>query len=209
MAKPFQFQNSFDATERGMIAARDFTLEDLAAARQEGFDEGKAAGLAEAKASIDQVVGAALSEAGRGLQTLGPSLDTMRAEIESDALMIVTRVMEKVIPYMASKHGLEEVEALVQECLSAAYEEPRIVVRAHETILGPLADHLDQLTTSCGFNGNVVLLEDQTLAAGDCRVEWADGGAERDVDRVWAEIESAIARFTEVAPEPTTGVAAE
>jgi flagellar assembly protein FliH len=209
VTKKFEFENSFDANERGMTAARDFTLEDIEAARQQGFENGKATGLAEAKASIDRSVADALAAASNALQTLGPALDELKAGIEVDALHTVTTIVRKIVPYYARTHGFDEVEALLHDCLSAAYDEPRIVVRAHESVLGSLNDQIDEMTRASGFNGNVVLFEDQDLAPGDCRVEWADGGAERDVNRVWENIEMAITRFTEEQPDPETSVAAE
>lgn len=192
-----------------MTAARDFTLEDIEAAGQQGFEDGKATGLAEAKASIDKSIADALANASLALENLGPALDQLRAGIEADALRTVTTIVKKIVPYYARKYGFDEVEALLHECLSAAYDEPRIVVRAHDSILGSLTDRLDDLTRSSGFNGNIVLFEDQSLAPGDCRVEWADGGAERDVNRVWENIETAITRFTEEQPDSESGAAAE
>ena len=191
-----------------MTSARDFTLEDIEAARQEGFEDGKATGSAEAKASIDRSVADALTVAGQALQTLGPALDDLRAGIEANALQTVTTIVRKIVPYYVRKHGFDEVEALLRDCLSAAYDEPRIVVRAHDSVLVSLTDQLDTLTKSSGFNGNVVLFEDQELAPGDCRVEWADGGAERDVNRIWEKIEMAITRFTEEQPEPESSAVA-
>ncbi len=41
----------------------------------------------------------------------------------------------------------------------------------------------------------MVLFADESLKPEDCRVEWADGGVERDVGRLWREVEQAVARF--------------
>lgn len=195
-AKRFVFDNYFDTNEKGVTVARDFTVEDLERARLDGFEEGKASGREEAQASINQQVADALANASRAFQALQQGMEGLKQEIEMDALRTVSMIVGKIVPFYASKHGLEEVEALVHDCLAAAYDEPRVVVRAHGSILGPLTDHLDQVTTASGFNGNVVALEDPSLSPGDCRVEWADGGAERDVERVWESINSTLVRFT-------------
>jgi len=209
VTKKFQFENSFDASEHGMIAARDFTLEDIEAARQQGFEDGRATGSAEANASIERSVADALAVAGQALQTLGPALVELRTRIEAEALETVTAIVRKIVPYYARTHGYDEVEALLRDCLSSAYDEPRIVVRAHDSVLGSLTAQLDDLAKSSGFNGNLVLFEDQDLAPGDCRVEWADGGAERNIDRVWEDIELAITRFTQEQPGPESSTATE
>lgn len=196
MAKRFLFDNYFDTNDKGVTAARDFTVEDLEQARREGFEEGKALGTELAQASINQQVADALANASRAFQALQVGMEGLKQEIEIDALKTVGMIVGKVVPSYAGKYGLDEVKALVHDCLSASYDEPRVVVRAHGSILGPLTDHLDQLTTSSGFNGNLVALEDPSLSPGDCRVEWADGGAERDVTRVWESIRATLDRFT-------------
>jgi flagellar assembly protein FliH len=33
------------------------------------------------------------------------------------------------------------------------------------------------------------------MNAADCRVEWADGGAERDSEWMWSQIEGVVQRF--------------
>ncbi len=51
---------------------------------------------------------------------------------------------------------------------------------------------LDDLAAGCGYQGKLVLLADPSLDADDCRIEWADGGAERDTGSAWRELEAAI-----------------
>ena len=48
--------------------------------------------------------------------------------------------------------------------------------------------------SSAGFRGKVVLLADDGLGASDCRLEWADGGAERKLERIWNEVEELVRR---------------
>ena len=45
-----------------------------------------------------------------------------------------------------------------------------------------------------GFGGRLLLIADEGLGPGDCRLEWADGGIERQAQRTWVEIEQRIAR---------------
>ena len=56
---------------------------------------------------------------------------------------------------------------------------------------------LVQVTAAAGYTGRIILFADPALKAGDARVEWADGGAERDSAAIWRDIDSAIQRFVE------------
>jgi flagellar assembly protein FliH len=78
--------------------------------------------------------------------------------------------------------------------LSELHDEPRLVVRVADALLDPLNESLQAARSSAGFEGKIVLLADDSVANGDIRIEWADGGAERDSTRLWREIDEIVAR---------------
>jgi flagellar assembly protein FliH len=51
------------------------------------------------------------------------------------------------------------------------------------------------MVNSAGFEGKVVVMAAPGLGAADCKVEWADGGAERDVERLMRDIEEVAERY--------------
>ena len=67
-------------------------------------------------------------------------------------------------------------------------------MRAPDALIDSLQSNIDRIAASCGFTGKVALFGDPAMAATDCRVEWADGGAERSFEATWQEIENAINR---------------
>lgn len=206
-AKKYDFANSFDTNERGLIAARDFTLADMEKARAEGFEAGHAAGAATERASIEHAAANALARIDTGLSMLMTELTAAKERLERESLETVLQIARKLMPHYVKMHGIAEIEGIVRDCLNAVYEEPRIVIRARETILAHLNDRLDALLGSSGFNGKVVMFADPALPEDHCRVEWADGGAERDISRLWREIEENISRFLDHEPghTPTSG----
>jgi flagellar assembly protein FliH len=194
-AKKYNFRNSFDANERGMVAARDFTLADMEKARVESFAEGKVAGAEEARASLAQATANALDAIGSGLRDLRADMDSIRSSLEAEAVDSVLSIARKLVPHYARTHGMDEIEGVVRECLASVYDEPRVVVRASDTVLDQIKANLDGLIASSGFGGKVVLFADPTLSESDCRIEWADGGTERDMSRLWQDIEDNISRI--------------
>lgn len=177
-----------------MVAARDFTLADMERTKTDAFTEGKAAGAAEQRSSSEHASAVALEAISRRLNDLTGHLDILRSEIEAQALEAVFAITQKLVPHFVEKHGTEEIEGLVRECLSTVYDEPRVVIRARDEILEHIKSRLDELISSSGFGGKVVLFADPSIGAQDCRVEWADGGTERNTDRLWRDIEATIAR---------------
>src|SRR3546814_15720654 len=73
-------------------------------------------------------------------------------------------------------------------------EEPRLVLRVSDGILDLIKPRIDVLTMRSGFAGRVVILAEDGMVDGDCRIEWADGGVERSAARLSTEIEGAVIR---------------
>jgi flagellar assembly protein FliH len=174
----FMFEQSFDgATQAPAVKPRkNYTPAEydaaVAAAREEGHEAGRA-----------EAVGEAEQEA-----------------LTQEMAKAVATMARKLLPAFARKHGVAEIEGLVAECLGRLHEEPRIVVRVNDEVLDPVRQRLDALAATLGFAGRFVLLAADDIAPGDARVEWADGGVERDTARGWQEIETAVQRFIDEGP---------
>lgn len=212
--KKYQFENSFKPGSSGTDSRgeRKHTADDLAIAAEAAREQGKLAGIAEARRSIEHTTAVALSRISEQLQALGQTIEDIHYESASHALKIALAAVRKVLPDLARRNGLAEIEALVRECLNTFYDEPRVVVRVHDKMLDPLRERVDDIAAGCGFDGKIVLFGDEHLAETDCRVEWADGGAERNLTGLYQEIGRVVEKVTgplpampNRAPEPEHG----
>ena len=50
-------------------------------------------------------------------------------------------------------------------------------------------------TKQRGFEGRLSVQPDASVARGDCRIEWADGGVNRDTATTLAAIEDVVGRY--------------
>lgn len=204
--RKFLFEESFetaadrDSTAQAGKRVPKYSAEDLERARAEGFESGRQAGEQEARSNLEQDVAAALD----GIERQVPALFQALAETEErrarDSVAAAITVVRKFFPRLARQHGLAEVEALVADCLERLREEPRIVVRVADPLLDPVRERVGQLAERAGFEGKIVFLAEDGFGPGDVRVEWADGGAERDSRHLWHEIDEVIARI--MGPHP-------
>ena len=200
--RKFKFETSFDIDvkdkqeqlEIGARSIREYTEDDLCAARDAAYAEGRNLALQEALTTNEHLITQLLPAIEQRLEDLHHANETVYAKIANDAIKVAVTIAHKVVPEFARNNAFEEIEGLVRECLNILYEEPRVVIRVHERVLDPLKQRIDEIASACGFNGNVVLFGDIHVAETDCRVEWADGGTERNLELLWREINTAIAR---------------
>lgn len=214
----YLFDTSFDQPDRpqnaGALAARPveptFSRADLEAARAAAHAEGRAEALDEARRSTDQQTADALGAIARALTALAGSCDEMTGDMQRQAAVILRTVIHKTVPQLCRKDPIFEIEALFVDCLREAFDEPRVVLRVAPPLFESVQSRLPALATQSGFAGKLVLLADDGIAGSDCRVEWADGGAERNTKRLLADIDAALARLESIpahnptAPEETS-----
>jgi flagellar assembly protein FliH len=201
----FLFETSFEAQRAGEAppapVRRSFTPAELEAARGEGHAQGVAAGQAAALASLEARGADALGAIAGKLAALLKDAAAAEQARTQEMVAAMTTIARKLIPGLAERHGLAEIEALLLDCLGRLHDEPRVVVRINDALLDALKERLDALATGIGFTGRIIVIADPAIAAGDARIEWADGGAERDSARAWADIDGLIARVIETWPQ--------
>jgi flagellar assembly protein FliH len=188
--KKFLFDtNNFDKTQTEP-SKPVFSEEQMALARAQG----KAEGLAEAREAQEAQIAALLEKT--AAQAARLVADEERREIEKciAAVSLAMRVAHKLLPQFAQKYALGEIERIILESLDVRRDEPRVAVMVPTQHLEALKGRVDALALEKGFAGKLILLADDHLGPSDCRVEWADGGAERLYERLFSQIEGEFAK---------------
>ncbi|WP_114393594.1 FliH/SctL family protein [Oleisolibacter albus] len=214
LIRKFQFDQSFDegadllpppAAEPEIMAPPEpppppepsFTLSEVqeqirqasAAAHAAGVEEGRVRGRTEAETETSQALAAAL---GRVQQSLGALMQAQSDEMalrRDNTVRIALGAVAKLLPAYVQQHGLAEVEAVVGTFLGELADEPKLTIRVHGQWLEALRANIDALATRQGFGGSVSVLADPKLGPLDVKADWGTGGAERDVTRLWADID--------------------
>jgi len=211
-ATKFLFGDSFDPAKADPeVPPPTFSEAELAVARETGFQDGHAAGHAEMARSIEQAAVASLAEIAKQLDAMNGNFANIRDAAIASGVDVVAATVRKLVPALAKRNGLAEIETLVRDSLHALYDEPRVVIRAHDSVIEALQERIDGIAAASGFMGKVVLFGDDQFSETDCRVEWADGGAERNLGELWRRIDAAIERVTDgngAAPQSATHGAA-
>ena len=206
----FLFDTDFQEVDPSAVLAREaaekapvYSQEQLEAAREEGWGEGRQDGRREAMQELEAAAQAAL-------QRVAAALEQMRLAQEqrwSEAAAVAVLVARKIAAAAIEAAPLAEIEATIETCLGEFREEPRVVIRVAEPLVETLAARLEAITERHGLTTEIVVLGDDGFAEGDCRIEWADGGAERIGAHLEAAVEEAVQRHltapTDQLPDPS------
>lgn len=212
-AKKYLFDVSFDHVAAKAVPAappapppvieEKFSAAELEAARQAALAEGHDAGLTEAAEAVNTKATVALEAIAKGLVALLDAQDAGAAEAQRQAIEALRVIVAKTVPSLAALAPLAEIEALARKYLIEAIDEPRIVLRVGNNVYEQVRDRLDSIAAASGYGGRIVLLADEHLSGGDARIEWADGGVERNLAEQLNEIDAAMARISDPPAVPT------
>ncbi len=208
--KKFAFETAFGDAAQAQEEARRAALEKrIADAREEGRKQGFAAGRKQALEEIEASIAATLERVAAACRQLFAERQALEQAFEAETAVLAHAIASRLAPALMAAHPLAEIEALVRECLDACRREPRLVVRVSEALLDPLGERIERLKAGTSFTGEIVLLSDPGLGPHDCRVEWPDGGAERDMAALERAIGEAVERYVSTENEaPEDAVAA-
>lgn len=201
-AQKFMFETRFDEAEKrkrpdARHAPKPVVMseEQVGALREESFAAGRAQGAEEARAQAESLAAGALTRIEARLGEAAPQMAAVIDAVKRDAVAAAMAALRKLVPRLSKQDGLADIEQVVASCLATVLEEPRVVVRVNDSMLDLVKDRIADVAAKAGYDGKVVLVVDDNLGPGDCRVEWADGGAERDTGWVWKQIDGVVERF--------------
>lgn len=209
MAKPvkFLFDTEFAAEARQQAEPR-VTLNEhqalVALARQESHAAGLVTGETQAMASVERQRVLALNAIGDRLAAAAGALKALEGRLEQEAIDIAVAVAGKLASTLIAREPLAEIRTLVADCFANLRSVPHLVVRVHDDLLEDARTELGRLATERGFDGRLVILAEPTIAVGDCRIEWSNGGMVLDRSETTDEITEAVQRYCGVAgPAPS------
>lgn len=216
--KPFLFERDFDidpaelkrrreaeraakrrAEEEATEAAAEppppsYGQEELDQVAADSFQRGVEQGRAEAMTGIEQRLADSWQTVGDRFRQLQDrhraALETLSAEVTELAYTMVRQLS----PAVAKKGGLQEIEAMIAEVFGSLRDEPRILVRVHPDLVEQVRARMEEIATNDAFEGQITVRPEAELSEGDCRLEWADGGAQRLQTEIWRRMAAALER---------------
>src|SRR6187431_2080720 len=160
-------------------------------AESQAYRQGFNAGEQQAHQEASKRMADALSVIADGLGRLDSALTAIETRLETEAVAVAA----KLAPALIAREPFAEIAALATECFHHLVSTPLVTVRIaadiHETAKG----QIEEIARSNGFDGRLAVMSDESLAPGDCRIEWADGGIIRESTATASAIDETVARY--------------
>ena len=171
------------------IAAK--IAETEARAYRAGYD----AARHEAKVESDRRAALALEEIAIAIRGIAGRINGIENRMETEAVDVAVAVARKLCAELIAREPLGEITALVSDCFSHLVSTPHLVVRINDSLYEGARAQIERLAAHAGFEGRLVILAEPTIATGDCRIEWADGGVVLDRAAIEAKISELVGRY--------------
>jgi flagellar assembly protein FliH len=108
------------------------------------------------------------------------ALQAIETRLECEAVEVAVAVARKLVPTLIAREPFAEIATLASDCFRELVSSPHIAVRVNDAVYATAKEKLDDIARARTFEGRLVVLAEPEVALGDCRIEWADGGINRD-----------------------------
>jgi Flagellar biosynthesis/type III secretory pathway protein len=169
-----------------------FSEAEIDAAREIAFAEGQREGRTTAERSTAARATAVLTAIAEQLRLATATSAQQQAAIVRDATALALAICRKLLPHTYRDAASEEITGLLSKVLPRISEQPQVFIRVAVELATTVSESVAKAVESAGFGGTVKVIGDESLAEGDCRIEWSQGGLVRDATTLLLEIESLI-----------------
>lgn len=192
--------NVFDAPTPEVIEEEEyvppppptFSEEEMAVAKDMAFEHGRQEGQKEQIESREQYVAITLEQIAQNFSQLFAA-ETMREIVfEKESLRLAVATLDLLFPVLNEKLGRDEVHKTIEKTLTSHRKTKEIVIQVPTGMKGEIETFINRLHDEDNENVAWRVVEMADMPAGNCSLEWSDGGAVRDSVRAAAEIRRQI-----------------
>ena len=172
-----------------------FSEEDLDVAKQIALKQGIQEGKAEVMTGIEREINLSLDTISLKLGSLMQVHKEWTEAVNKDTLKLAHAIMKKLAPRLTRNGELIEVERTITHAFEFINNQPKVTIQVPQHLNLPLQDKINIISSRGNFDGQVILVVNDELAAGDCRITWDSGEMERSMSTTWGQIDKIINRI--------------
>ena len=201
MTQPAKFTFDLDLAKSTrtskLMEQRDIDLL-ISQAKEQGYAEGLAAGQTSIESQTNQQIAAAAEQVAAQGQQFLTALDNAQAHHLTTATTLAASAGKKLATHLMDKFPLDEIDALLKDCLSTLGKTAHLVVRCNDQLSDRVKPIAEQYAHQAGYEGRLIIMGEPDIAPGDCRIEWSDGGLARQLNNLIEEIDQKVAQYVQL-----------
>lgn len=105
---------------------------------------------------------------------------TLKNNLEEQFRSMAAALVRRLVPTLLEENALELVSRFLEENFKNFAAEPKLSFYFNPDMIGKVQEIIGRMAHVFDFEGKITLHKDSSLALGDCRVEWENGGVERN-----------------------------
>ena len=199
MAAPAKYMFDMDFAAPDKTREKAPTAADIAQkvanAEAKAYRDGFDAAQREAKVESDRRAALALEEIGIAIKGIAQRFAGIENRMETEAVDVAVAVARKLCSELIAAEPLAEITGLVSDCFSHLVSTPHLVVRISDSLYEEARERIEKLAKHSGFEGRLVILAEPSIATGDCKIEWADGGVVLERAAIESKINELVGRY--------------
>lgn len=185
---------NYKTTDAEESTITTYSDKDLAIAREEGVEEGKKQGANEALAGIEQISIDTLRSIANELSVIHSGQKQANQEISESSSTLALTIVRKIFPTLREKTALNEIKSILVEVLDRLINEPKITIKVNPSLSKDLSAKLEHEFDDGNSIENLSIIADEDVNQGDCKIEWSNGSAERNLNKLTDQIDGIIAQ---------------
>jgi flagellar assembly protein FliH len=199
MAAPAKYMFDMDFAAPDKTREKAPTAADIAQkvanAEAKAYRDGFDAAQREAKVESDRRAALALEEIGIAIKGIAQRFAGIENRMETEAVDVAVAVARKLCSELIAAEPLAEITGMVSDCFSHLVSTPHLVVRISDSLYEEARERIEKLAKQSGFEGRLVILAEPSIATGDCKIEWADGGVVLERAAIETKINELVGRY--------------
>lgn len=180
-------EETFTPPETPQPAA--YSQEELDAAVTQAEEKGYERGFRAADDSGRQSEEQLLTNVNAKLLALVSEVEHYKLQLEQDSLQFAAAVIRKILPSLEQERALAEVENFLSANFPSFRKEAILSFSFNPEMAAQGAGLLGKLADKNDFEGKISVHKDANLGISDVRVEWAEGGVERNTEKMLAKVD--------------------
>lgn len=180
--------------EAQVEAPPTFTEEDMARAREEGFQAGHTEATRDLTSALEQRLTNTMDAISAQVANLFDAFARDKEEHSRDAVAVATVMVRKLFPALNMDKAMDEIEHMIIEAMQRTSGSPTLIIRVTSGMKEAVEAKVEELVALRGREGVVTVMADDKLTEGDAAIEWDGGGMVRDSTLMWQEIDEIIER---------------